>query len=413
MMKLSLVRSTLLASFLYLSQPKRIAKNIEIGQPLPGPASLAALGKPFKTQAAAFRTNDHFEEESDIEGDLIDNDISLSDSQSSKSTKHFRHGKKRRLNNHVGNHQFTRLTPVPADYHYPYRPKFLAHPSLGMCRIEDFVFNEEDRVGRGGFGQVFKAKHKSGKIVAIKMVSSESIKSRPKHVENEETIQRILLSPHIGQLLCSMRNAKNDIFFVMDFYEGGNLSKQLSSIFPLSRQLLVKYVAQVMLALRYIHSHCIIYRDLKAENIMIDHLDNIRLVDFGLSVYDCDSKQSNMAGTIEYVAPEVAGRRPYGREIDFYSTGVLVYLLITGKLPYKRHREDKDKFAARIASGELGVPATGDPKGDELIGYLTDRDQKRRWQRIYVEFESFKKLAFFDGYDWNNVGDTIGIHITG
>lgn len=358
-------------------------------------------------KSAASPPNSRFEEsDGRMREDTFRSSFTQTESRHSKH-KHYDARKRKHLDR-VANHKFTKVPPMQ-DYHFPYRPKFLAHPLLGMCHIEDFVFNEADRVGRGGFGQVFRAVHKSGKVVAIKLVGADSIKDRPKHVENEETIHRILTHPNIGQLLCSMRNSKNDIFFVMEFYDGGNLSKQLSTMFPLSRPLMVKYIAQVIKALRFIHSHCIIYRDLKAENIMIDQLDNIRLVDFGLSVYDCDGKQSNMAGTIEYVAPEVAARTPYSREADLYSLGVLVYLLKMGKLPYKRRKEDKDKFAARIASGEVRVPNTGDALVDEIISYLTDRDQKRRWQRVYHEFESFKKLPFFAGYDWEDCLETISI----
>lgn len=287
-------------------------------------------------------------------------------------------------------------------FHYPYRPKFLAHPVLLQCELKDFDYREEDRLGQGGFGQVFKAVHKpTGKTVAIKKISAVSIKERPKHVEYEETIQRAVIHPFISTLYCSLTNKAHDVFFVLEFFPGGNLTKQLSKFFPLPRNLFSKYVAQTLLALRYMHHNCIVYRDLKGENIMLDEFDNIKLIDFGLAVYDCQNKLTNLSGTLEYVAPEVAARSAYGRAADYYSLGVLVYLLQKRSLPYRHQKAKKSQFTKDLASGKLSVPPTNDPVVDDLISILTERDQQKRWENVYVNFDKLKKHPFFEGLDWD------------
>lgn len=291
------------------------------------------------------------------------------------------------------------------EFHFPYRPKYPAHRLLGHCRIEDFDFNEKNPLGEGGFGQVFRATHNSGMSVALKKISAKSIKEKPKHVEHEETIQRILAHPNIGQLLCTMRNDQYDIFFVLEYFESGNLVKNLR-FHPLPRTLKAKYVAQIILALRYLHEQCIMYRDLKAENIMLGQNDDIKLIDFGLSVYSCERDQTSLAGTLEYVAPEVARRSNYGREADYYSLGVLVFLLQTKRLPYTRKTLNltKDEFTKQIAKGILKIPPTGDKDVDQLISLLTLPDQEERWKTVHDGFEKIiKELSYFSGVDWTQL----------
>jgi hypothetical protein len=298
-----------------------------------------------------------------------------------------------------------KTTPPENEYHYPYRPKFPAHSSLGYCKLQDFKFGESDRLGKGGFGQVYKAIHKSGKVVAIKHTLAQSIKDKPNHVENEETIHRTLQNPFIGQLLCTMKNSKNDIFFALEYSPGGDMHKQISTYYPYSQAVLAKYVAQIVLALRYMHYNCVVYRDLKAENIMIDENDNIKLGDLGLAKYDCDNDLSNLAGTVEYLAPEVAGKRKYGRACDYYSLAVLVYHLQTGRLPYKHKKEQKEAFIKQLAAGKQKIASTGNASADELIRILSDYDPVQRWSNVYVNFEKFKGLKYFDGIDWNMLED--------
>lgn len=290
-----------------------------------------------------------------------------------------------------------------ADYHYPYRPKFPAHPELlGVCRLEDFEFGTKDQLGRGGFGRVFRALHRpSGKAVALKLITAAAIEKSPWYVEDEETIQRIMDHPNIGRLLCSMRSPANDIYIALEYFAGDNLAKRIPLMYPLSRDLMVKLTAQILLALNYIHQHGIIFRDLKAENIMLDANDNVKLIDFGLSIYHMD-KVTKLAGTLEYMAPEVAARESYGRASDYYSLGVLVYLLSQHRLPYRHEKGGrKQDFAAKIASGEIYIPKTGDSPVDQIISILADRDQDRRWRNVYMNFRSFQKLAFFEGFDWS------------
>lgn len=294
---------------------------------------------------------------------------------------------------------------VLQEYHFPYRPKFPANEDIGLCQLEYFAFDPaKDAIGHGGFGQVFKAKHiSSGRYYALKLIPAKSIKEKPKHVENEETIHRIQDSPFVAKLYCTARDYKtNDIYFVMELFSGGSLSSQIRQMYPLRKDAIIKYTAQILIALRSIHRKCIVYRDLKADNVMIDSMDNVRLIDFGLSVYDADNSVKNLAGTLEYIAPEIASKKAYGRAVDFYSAGILLHVMVTGRHPYRRRKdEDKAFFIKKIAEKQIKINPTGWVEADQVISILTTEDPAQRWRFMNNDFVAFKSLPFFKGFDWD------------
>lgn len=290
-----------------------------------------------------------------------------------------------------------------------YKPKFPAYPSFGMCNLSDFEVSTGEKLGKGGFGKVFMGRHiKTGIPVAIKLISHESIKKSPKHVENEETIHGRLYNPWVAKFYCTMADPEtSDIYFVLEYVPGLNLAKRLTKDRNVPRENLKMWIAEIVLALEYLHKQCIVYRDLKAENILISPDNHIRLIDFGLSVFDCENKLKNVAGTLEYTAPEMASRVPHGRAIDFYSLGVLLFTLVAGKLPlsYKKSGLDKKGFLKLIAKG-FDFPATGDAIADDLISHLCDRNPATRWGLDEKYRKQLQSHPFFKGIDWLKLEET-------
>jgi serine/threonine protein kinase len=124
---------------------------------------------------------------------------------------------------------------------------------------------------------------------------------------------------------------------VLEYCPGGDLGQMLrrERYFDENRSKL--YVAQVLLAIEYLHEKDIIYRDLKPDNIVIDDSGNARLTDFGLSkegIKKVDTGANSFCGSIAYLSPEMIKKMGHGKSVDWYLLGVLLYECVTGKTPY-------------------------------------------------------------------------------
>ena len=114
------------------------------------------------------------------------------------------------------------------------------------------------------------------------------------------------------------------------------------------------YLAELALALNHLHSVGIIYRDLKPENILLDSSGHIAVTDFGLCKEGVEEKAFSFCGTVEYMAPEVVNRRGHDFSADWWSFGVLMYEMLTGRLPFQG--EDRKQTMNQILKAKLGMP---------------------------------------------------------
>ena len=121
----------------------------------------------------------------------------------------------------------------------------------------------------------------------------------------------------------------------MEFVNGGDLMYHIQNR-PFSLQDVKFYAAQVVVALEFLHSRGILYRDLKLDNILLTSDGNIKLADYGLSKCDMteEKRTRTFCGTPEFMAPELLLDLPYGFSIDFWSFGVLLYQMLESKSPF-------------------------------------------------------------------------------
>lgn len=216
-------------------------------------------------------------------------------------------------------------------------------------------------IGKGSFGKVFLVRDKaSGNLYAMKVLKKDYIKrkNQVEHTRTERSVLGNVRHPFIVGLNMAFQTA-DKLFFVLDYCSGGELFFHLGKVGRFTEERAKFYAAQITLALEYVHSLGIIYRDLKPENVLLDRNGNVRLTDFGLSkegVLDHSSGANSFCGTPEYIAPEVILRQGHGRAVDWWSLGALLYEMITGLPPfYSRNRET---MFEKIMKADLTFPNT-------------------------------------------------------
>lgn len=224
-------------------------------------------------------------------------------------------------------------------------------------------------IGRGTFGKVFQVrKRDTHRIYAMKVLSKKEIvlKKEVAHTIGERKILHLSLScPFLVGLKFSFQT-EQELFLVTDFKSGGELFWHLQKETRFSEERSKFYVAELILALEHLHAHGIIYRDLKPENILLDATGHIALCDFGLSKLFPNlpspslpspnpSLTSTFCGTTEYLAPEILlSEYGYGREVDFWSLGVLLFEMCCGWSPF--YAEDTQQMYKNICFGKIRFP---------------------------------------------------------
>lgn len=128
---------------------------------------------------------------------------------------------------------------------------------------------------------------------------------------------------------------KEKAYFILDLLNGGDIYTHITQIGKFKETRARFYAAEIILALEHLHENKIIYRDLKPQNIVIDGDGHVKLTDFGLSKTNFEQDLKNTVwGTMKYIAPETISGKKYSFSIDWWSLGIIIYRMLTGKLPH-------------------------------------------------------------------------------
>ncbi|KAG9398793.1 hypothetical protein AC1031_014112 [Aphanomyces cochlioides] len=301
----------------------------------------------------------------------------------------------------VGTRTLYKLESHPQNFHLCFKTK----RSL-LLSFRDFEILGV--LGQGGFGTVVLVQRKShDELFAIKVVdkvngSASALKER--------RILSTLRHPFLARLRFAFQT-QSKLFLGLDFYTGGNLYYHMHATtmsdgtcvettggkrFDVGRARF--YAAELALAFAYLHTHGIIYRDLKPDNIMLDQEGHIRLVDFGISKQLFQEESTGtLAGSPAYIAPEqLSSQNPtYGYSADWWSWGVFLYEMLYGNTPFNDNNVSVMYRKITDADIKYQNHFDLDPVAVDLLQKVLVRDPSSR-----LSFAQIKSHPFFESIDW-------------
>ncbi|KAG8494808.1 hypothetical protein CXB51_012593 [Gossypium anomalum] len=237
-------------------------------------------------------------------------------------------------------------------------------------------------LGQGNFAKVYYGKNISTQeSVAIKVINKDQVKKEGlmEQIKREIAIMRLVRHPNVVELKEVMATKKR-IFFVMEYVKGGELFAKVVKG-RLKEDLARKYFHQLVSSVDFCHSRGVYHRDLKPENLLLDENDNLKVSDFGLSALPEQLRNDGLlhtqCGTPSYVAPEVLRKNGYdGAKADIWSCGVVLFVLLTGFLPFQA--ENVMHMYRKIFKAEYEFPPWISNDARRLISKLLVADPDKR-----------------------------------
>ena len=223
-------------------------------------------------------------------------------------------------------------------------------------------------LGEGSFGKVKLAQHLStGQRVALKIINRKTLAKSDMQgrIEREISYLRLLRHPHIIKLYDVIKS-KDEIIMVIE-YAGKELFDYIVQRGKMPEDEGRRFFQQITSAVEYCHRHKIVHRDLKPENLLLDEQLNVKIADFGLSNIMTDGNfLKTSCGSPNYAAPEVISGKLYaGPEVDVWSAGVILYVMLCGRLPFD------DEFIPalfkKISNGVYTLPNYLSPGAKHLL----------------------------------------------
>lgn len=279
-----------------------------------------------------------------------------------------------------------------------YTPQYTSHPLFnGQCLYNDF--EQLENLGKGISSSVIKVRHQpTGKLAVFKTFTPFHINHHLDFIRNEEWILHELEHPKIVNHYCTIaRYPEREVIFVMELIEGQPLVDFVEdSGQRLSVERIVEVLAQLLAITRYLHHHQVTHRDIKEGNIILTPDGNIKLIDFGLATIDSNNGLVKSFGAKGFGAPEkLCSFAKYGRSADYFSIGILGYVLATGQFP------DFLTYYRQLWGGSsIMLPKTGHDNLDLLLVVLTNPNGSHRWSTCYENWDTIKSFSLFVNISW-------------
>ncbi|MEG2678213.1 MAG: protein kinase, partial [Oscillospiraceae bacterium] len=194
-------------------------------------------------------------------------------------------------------------------------------------------------IGAGGMANVYKARDlRENRIVAVKILREEFLDNEElvRRFKNESKAIGLLSHPNIVKVF-DVNFSDSVQFIVMEYIDGITLKDYIERKKPLSWKDTVHFTVQILRALQHAHDRGIVHRDIKPQNIMLLQDGSIKVMDFGIARFSRSETRTitdKTIGSVHYISPEQAKGDITDAKADLYSVGIMMYEMLTGKLPF-------------------------------------------------------------------------------
>jgi protein kinase X len=277
---------------------------------------------------------------------------------------------------------------------------------FGKTDMDQGMFTLGDTLGTGTFGRVRLVSLPSISGSGVDWFALKTLKKteiirlkQVEHIKAEKSIMMRIGHPFIVNMFASFKDKKN-LYMLMEFVIGGELFSQLRKVGRFGNDTARFYAAEIVLALQYLHSQNIVYRDLKPENLLIDKDGHMKITDFGFAKV-VEDRTWTLCGTPEYLAPEIIQSKGHGKAVDWWALGILIYEMLAGYPPF--YDENPFGIYQKILAGKIEFPRHFDVNAKDLIKKLLLADRTKRFGCLKNGADDIKKHKWFKGIDWGKV----------
>ncbi|XP_016896906.1 microtubule-associated serine/threonine-protein kinase 3 isoform X1 [Cynoglossus semilaevis] len=276
-------------------------------------------------------------------------------------------------------------------------------------------------ISNGAYGAVYLVRHKDTRQrFAMKKINRQNLvlRNQIQQAFVERDILTFAENPFVVSMFCSFETRRH-LCMVMEYVEGGDCANLLKNMGPLPVEMTRMYFAETVLALEYLHNYGIVHRDLKPDNLLITSMGHIKLTDFGLSKIGLMNMTTNLyeghmekdtrefvdkqvCGTPEYIAPEVILRQGYGKPVDWWAMGVILYEFLVGCVPF--FGDTPEELFGQVVSDDIIWPEGEDALPVDAQDLITRLLRQSPLDRLGTGGASeVKQHPFFLGLDWNGL----------
>ncbi|XP_038661533.1 microtubule-associated serine/threonine-protein kinase 4-like isoform X4 [Scyliorhinus canicula] len=295
-------------------------------------------------------------------------------------------------------------------------------PSVqGRRKPREIDFETMKLISNGAYGAVYLVRHKETKQrFAMKKINKQNLilRNQIQQAFVERDILTFAENPFVVSMYCSFET-KRHLCMVMEYVEGGDCATLLKNMGPLPVDMARMYFAETVLALEYLHNYGVVHRDLKPDNLLVTSLGHIKLTDFGLSKVGLMNMTTNLyeghiekdarefldkqvCGTPEYIAPEVILRQGYGKPVDWWAMGIILYEFVVGCVPF--FGDTPEELFGQVISDEINWPEGDEAPASDAQDLITTLLRQNPLERLGTggAYE-VKQHNFFRGLDWNGL----------